>query len=246
MIDLWVCKIVASVFWMGAYKIDFQNWFSKLLTTIPKFDISVRLCTNLWGSYLLDLVTNIWPASITYWLDGYLGRKVLFTHSKPIESKPYHIFFVFNIWSYKPSLIILLTIIFFVMYMKLKSSFGAFLNPVADKVFFFLSYFIRTYFMDLSLFGFVHVMWGWSMEIMFSCLDIALMEVPVFLLLRLQLMDLFMICPHLWSLVFFCSSLAFSEGCKGWRLENWTCYRTNTLDWIWKVIVLLISDFWCF
>jgi len=160
---------------------------------------------------------------------------------------PPHFFFVFNIWSYKPSLIILLTIIFFVMYMKLKSSFGAFLNPVADKVFFFLSYFIRTYFMNLSLFGFVHVMWGWSMEIMFSCLDIALMEVPVFLLLSLQLMDLFMICPHLWSLVFFFVRLL--HFLRVARAEDWKIglgYRTNTLDWIWKVIILLISDFWCF
>jgi len=30
-------------------------------------------------------------ASITDWLDGYLARKVLFTHSKPIESKHHHI-----------------------------------------------------------------------------------------------------------------------------------------------------------
>lgn len=63
-------------------------------------------------------------ASATDWLDGYIARKVL-AHSLQFISNPngfsFSLFFLLNLQ--------------FPMQMKLKSTFGAFLDPVADKVF---------------------------------------------------------------------------------------------------------------
>lgn len=57
-------------------------------------------------------------ASITDWLDGYLARKVT-------------TYYYYTLLSNSTFLIVILQL----MQMKLKSSFGAFLDPVADKVF---------------------------------------------------------------------------------------------------------------